>query len=261
MLQLLAIFSVFSLLAFSGLLEQRRVFNFSAGPAALSLPVLLKARRELLSHNGAGAAIFEQSHRDAGGPVQVMIASATRRVKSLLSVPDTHEVLYMHGGAHGQFAALPLNLCREGQVADYVVTGFWSQRAHDEGAKQTRAVTIPGVSGDGTSLVSPAPWRLSNGSCFVHFCASETIDSFEFFSEPDVADKSVPLVGDFTSTILSRRIDVSRYGVIYASGGKNLGPAGFVMVIVRRDLLDRSRPNCPSILNWKAHAETKPIPR
>ncbi len=228
MQQLVAIFGVFCLLAFSGLLDsdrQRRVFNFSAGPAALSLPVLLKAQREFLNYNGAGAAIFEQSHRDAGGAVQVMIASAARRVRSLLRVPEAYEVLYLHGGAHGQFAALPLNLCEPGQVADYVETGFWSKRAHDEGAKQGPATLFRGVAPDGVSLVTPAEWKISNNSCFVHFCASETIDSFEFFSEPEISNTKVPLVGDFTSTILSRRIDIGKYGVIYASGGKNLGPS------------------------------------
>jgi phosphoserine aminotransferase len=228
MQQLVAIFGVFCLLAFSGLFDsdrQRRVFNFSAGPAALSLPVLLKAQSEFLNHNGAGAAIFEQSHRDAGGAVQVMIASATQRVRSLLSIPATYEVLYLHGGAHGQFAALPLNLCEPGQMADYVNTGFWSKRAHDEAARQGPATLVNGVASDGVSLVPPSSWAISNNSCFVHFCASETIDSFEFFSEPDISKPSVPLVGDFTSTILSRRIDISKYGVIYAAGGKNLGPS------------------------------------
>jgi phosphoserine aminotransferase len=165
----------------------------------------------------------------------------------------------MHGGAHGQFAALPLNLCSESQVADYVVTGFWSQRAHDEGAKQTNTSIITGVLPNTTSLAPSASWTVSPNSCFVHFCVSETIDSYEFFSEPSVPAGTV-LVGDFTSTLLSRSVDISKYGVVYASGGKNLGPSGFVVVIVRRDLLSRASPRCPSILSWKAHAESKPIP-
>ena len=168
-------------------------------------------------------------------------------------------VRYMHGGAHGQFAALPLNLCSEGQVADYVVTGFWSRRAHDEGAKQSKTSLIEGASSDASKLLPSSHWKLSNNSCFVHFCASETIDSLEFFTEPEVPADKV-LVGDFTSTLLSRPVDVSKYGVIYASGGKNLGPSGMVAVIVRKDLLNRVQPRCPSILSWKAHAESVPIP-
>lgn len=115
----------------------------------------------------------------------------------------------MHGGAHGQFAALPLNLCSDSQTADYVVTGFWSQRAHDEGAKQAKTSVIKGVAADGISLVPSSQWTVSPNSCFVHFCASETIDSFEFFSEP-VVGPNVVLVGDFTSTLLSRPVDVSK---------------------------------------------------
>jgi phosphoserine aminotransferase len=153
--------------------------------------------------------LFEQSHRDHDGPVQKMIVSAASRLRRLLDVPAQYEILYMHGGAHGQFAALPLNLCSENQVADYVVTGFWSQRAHDEGSKQAKTSVIKGVSADGTSLLPSSEWKISNNSCFVHFCASETIDSFEFFSEPSVSPGTV-LVGDFTSTLLSRPVDVSK---------------------------------------------------
>ena len=263
MQQLLVFFGAFLFLAFSGVFHSdKRVFNFSAGPASLPLPVLERARAELLGSSTGGAAVFEQSHRDAGGAVQVMMSRAVDRLRRLLSVPPSHEVLFMQGGAHGQFAALPLNLCSPGQTGDFVRTGFWSNRARDEAARHAAVATnlIEGVTADGKSLRPASQWNISSNSCFVHFCASETIDSLEYFEEPVLSRPEVPLVGDFTSTLLSRPVDVAKYGVIYASGGKNLGPAGFVLVIVRRDLLSRVSSACPSVLSWKAHAETKPIP-
>jgi phosphoserine aminotransferase len=176
----------------------------------------------------------------------------------MLSIPETHEVLYMHGGAHGQFAAVPLNLCGPEQTGTYITTGFWSNRAADEGAKQIAVRKISGLRNG--ALLASDEWKVPADSCFVHFCASETIDGVEYLRDDLTTPHGIPLVGDFTSTLLSRRVDISKYGVIYASGGKNLGPSGFVAVIVRKDLLQKAQKRTPAILDWTAHAQTQPIP-
>lgn len=204
---------------------------------------------------------MQMSHRDAGGHVQNCISSATDRLRSLLDVPSNYHILFMQGGAHGQFSAIPLNLLADKSQADYVSTGFWSQRAIKEAAKYCDVrLAYDGVKDGFSCIPSVTEWNISSDSGYVHICANETIHGLEFLEDPELPPGSPPLVGDFTSTLLSRPIDVSKYGCIYASGGKNLGPAGVTVVIVRKDLVGRESSMCPAVLSYSAMAYSKPVP-
>lgn len=205
--------------------------------------------------------MMEMSHRDAGGPVQNAIASAADKLRTLLNVPSNYHIIFMQGGAHGQFAAVPLNLLGSKRQADYVNSGFWSVRAAAEAAKYCDVhFAYDGKKEDYSHIPPVSEWDISPDSAYVHICANETIHGLEFHEDPVLPPGSPPLVADFTSTLLSRLIDVSKYGCIYASGGKNLGPAGVTVVIVRDDLVGIESSECPSVLSYSKMAYSKPIP-
>jgi len=227
-----------------------RVFNFSAGPAALPTEVLEQLRDEMLDWHGQGMSVMEMSHR---GKAFVGIAGqAEADLRELMAIPPNYKVLFLQGGATGQFAALPLNLTRPDSVADYVNTGAWSKKAIGE-AKRFCKVNVAADAGGNYSTIPPrSAWNLTPGAAYVHYTPNETIGGVEFHDVPDVGD--VPLVADMSSTILSRPVDVSRFGVIYAGAQKNIGPAGLVVVIVREDLLGRARADVPTVFDWKAMA-------
>ncbi len=227
-----------------------RVFNFSAGPAALPAEVLRQLRDEMLDWHGHGMSVMEMSHR---GKAFVGIAQqAEADLRELLAVPANYKVLFLQGGATAQFAAIPLNLTRPDAVADYVNTGAWSKKAIGEAKRYCRVNVAADAGGSYASIPPPADWKLTAGAAYVHYTPNETIGGVEFHAVPEVGD--VPLVADMSSTILSRPIDVSRYGVIYAGAQKNIGPAGLVVVIVREDLLGRARADVPTVFDWKAMA-------
>jgi phosphoserine aminotransferase len=227
-----------------------RVFNFSAGPAALPVEVLEQVRDELLDWRGHGASVMELSHR--GKPFLGVAQQAEADLRELLAVPAGYKVLFLQGGATGQFAAIPLNLTTRDSMADYVNTGAWSKKALGEAKKYCRVNVAADAAGHYTSIPPQSQWRLTAGASYVHYTPNETIGGVEFHWVPDTG--SVPLVADFSSTILSRPIDVARFGVIYAGAQKNLGPPGLVVVIVRDDLLGRARPDVPAVLDWTAMA-------
>ncbi len=227
-----------------------RVFNFSAGPAALPLEVLEQLRDEMLDWRGQGMSVMEMSHR---GKAFVGIAEqAEADLRELLAVPANYKVLFLQGGATGQFAAIPLNLAKPDAVADYVHTGAWSKKAIGEAKRYCKVNVAADAGGSYSSVPDLATWKLTPGAAYVHYTPNETIGGVEFPFVPDVG--TVPLVADFSSTILSRPLDVHRYGVIYAGAQKNIGPAGLVVVIVREDLLGRARPDTPTVFDWKAMA-------
>jgi phosphoserine aminotransferase len=227
-----------------------RVFNFSAGPAALPAEVLEQLRDEMLDWHGQGMSVMEMSHR---GKAFVGIAEqAEADLRELMAIPANYKVLFLQGGATAQFAAVPLNLARPDSVGDYVNTGAWSKKAIGE-AKRFCKVNIAADAGGNYSSIPPrAEWKLTPGAAYVHYTPNETIGGVEFHEVPDVGD--VPLVADMSSTILSRPIDVTRFGVIYAGAQKNIGPAGLVVVIVRDDLLGRGRAELPTVFDWTAMA-------
>jgi len=228
-----------------------RIFNFSAGPAVLPESVLRQAAAEMLDWHGSGMSVMEMSHR---GKEFIGIADkAEADLRTLLAIPANYKVLFLQGGAIGENAIVPMNLFGGRTAADYVHTGEWSKKSIKE-AKKYGTVNIAASSEDKRFTCVPAreTWKLDPNAAYVHVCTNETIGGVEYQQAPDVG--GVPLVADMSSHILSRVIDVSRYGVIYGGAQKNAGPAGLTLVIVRDDLLDRALPITPSAFHWKEQA-------
>ena len=225
-----------------------RVINFNAGPATLPLPVLEYAHNEFLDHEGTGMSLIEHSHR--GAAYAKVHEEAKSLFKELLAIPDTHEVLFMQGGATGQFALVPLNLRAPGQSADYVMTGAWSDKALVE-AKITGDAREAGtgkVDGKYTRVPTQAELDLDANAAYAHYTTNNTIMGTQFHYVPDSGD--VPLVADMSSDILCRPIDVAKYGLIYAGAQKNLGPSGITVLILRKDLAERSPDTIPKIFRY-----------
>jgi phosphoserine aminotransferase len=228
-----------------------RVFNFAAGPATMPLEVLEQARDELTDWHGSGMSVMEISHRSKA--FLAAAGEAEIRLRELLTVPRGYRVLFLQGGATGQFAAVPLNLAPAQASADYLNTGAWSKRAIAEAQRFVKVnVAADEAPSKYTTVPAPGALRLSPGAAYVHYTANETIGGVEFPYVPDSA--AVPLVADMSSNILSRPVPVEKFGVIYAGAQKNIGPAGLVLVIVRDDLLDRARPGTPAVWNYGAMA-------
>ncbi len=228
-----------------------RIYNFSAGPAMLPEPVLQRAREELLDWQGSGMSVMEMSHR---GKEFVSIAErAQGTLREILAVPDNYRVLFLQGGATGQFAAVPLNLLRGIGRAGYVDTGQWSRKAITEAERFCRVDVVVSARETGYSSIPPqSEWSLNPEAAYVHFTPNETIGGVEFHWVPDVG--RVPLVADMSSTLLSRPVEVSRFGVIYAGAQKNIGPAGLAVVIVREDLVGHAAKDTPAILDYSIQA-------
>ncbi|HWD17143.1 MAG TPA: 3-phosphoserine/phosphohydroxythreonine transaminase [Casimicrobiaceae bacterium] len=229
-----------------------RVYNFSAGPAAMPLPVLERAQAELLDWHGTGMSVMEMSHR--GAAFTSIIEKAERDLRALLAIPDDYRVLFLQGGALAQNAAVPLNLMAPGGIADYVDTGHWSQKSIAE-ARKYGDVNVAASSADANYTYVPAQstWKRARHAAYVHVTTNETIGGVEYFWIPDTGD--VPLVADASSHILSRPFEVAKFGVIYAGAQKNIGPAGLTVVIVRDDLLGCARRECPSVLDYAVQAK------
>ncbi len=230
-----------------------RVYNFSAGPAAIPDAVLERVRSDIPDWNGTGMSVMEVSHRS---PEFVALAEqSVQDLRELLDIPDDYSVLFPQGGATLQFAMVPLNLAAEGQVVDYVQTGSWSKKAIAEASRYCK-VNIVADSGDRnfTYIPEQTRWQRSSDAAYLHYCANETIAGVEFPFIPAAGD--VPLVSDMSSTLLSRPLDVSKFGVIYAGAQKNIGPAGITLVIVRKDLLGRARSTTPSLLDYAVYDES-----
>lgn len=227
-----------------------RVFNFSAGPAAIPDAVLERIRDDIPDWNDTGMSVMEVSHRSK--EFVAVAARAEQNLRDLLSIPENYSVLFPQGGATLQFAMAPLNLSSEGQTVDFVQTGSWSKKAIAEASKFCN-VNIVADSSDQNFTYVPAEdgWQRSNDAAYLHYCANETIAGVEFPFVPNSGD--TPLVCDMSSTILSRPVDVSRFGVIYAGAQKNIGPAGVTLVIVRKDLLGKARAETPSLLNYAVY--------
>lgn len=228
-----------------------RVWNFSAGPAALPREVLERASREMLDWNGGGASVMEQSHR--GKRFIAMAAQAEADLRELMHVPDDYTVLFLQGGATQHFAQIPMNLAGEGDSADYIVSGHWGAKAVNEAAAYVRVnVAASGETDHFLKLPPRADWQLDPNAAYVHYTPNETIHGVEFHEVPDVG--AVPLVADMSSSILSRPLDVSRFGLIYAGAQKNIGPSGLVVMIIRRDLLQRAGRPMAKIFRYAEHA-------
>lgn len=229
-----------------------RVFNFSAGPAALPEEVLQQAREEMLDWRGSGMSVMEMSHR--GKEFMSIAEAAETDVRELMAIPDNYKVLFLQGGASSQFAMVPLNLAAGNRAVDYVVTGSWSKKAVAE-ARRFATVNIAANTEDGrfTAVPAQAELQLTAGAAYVHYTPNETIQGVEFPYVP--ATEGVPLVADMSSTILSRPLDVAQFGVIYAGAQKNIGPAGLTLVIVREDLIGNAQDGTPTMLQYAVQAE------
>lgn len=225
-----------------------QVYNFSSGPAMLPVDVLKQAQEELRDWQGIGTSVMEISHRSKEF-IQVA-QEAEQDFRDLLNIPSEYKVLFCHGGGRAQFAALPLNLLGDKNQADYIDGGYWAASAVKEAKKycQPNVLDVK-VTVDGLRALKPMrEWQLSDNAAYMHYCPNETIDGIAIDETPDFGDAIV--TADFSSTVLSSPIDVSRYGVIYAGAQKNIGPAGLTLVIVREDLLGKAHLSCPSILDY-----------
>ena len=229
-----------------------RVFNFSAGPAVLPEAVLGQAAAEMLDWHGSGMSVMEMSHR--GKEFISIHAEAERDLRELLAVPANYKVLFLQGGAIAENAIVPMNLLRGRSVADYVNTGEWSKKSIKE-AKKYCTVNVAASSEDKQFTYIPPreSWKLSPDAGYVHICSNETIGGLEYHWVPDTG--AVPLVADMSSHILSRPVDIKRYGLIYGGAQKNIGPAGLTLVIVREDLIGQAAPFTPSAFDYKQQAE------
>ena len=229
-----------------------RVFNFSAGPATLPPSVLETAAAEMLDWNGSGMSVMEMSHR--GPEFMAIHARALGLLRELLNVPANYKILFLQGGAIGQNALVPLNLLRGKTVVDYVDTGEWSKRSIDEARHYAQVRVAASSQAQGYRCI-PArqTWNLDPDAAYVHICANETIGGVEYHWTPQTG--SVPLVADMSSNLMSRPVDVSRYGLIYAGAQKNIGPAGLTIVIVREDLLGGALPITPSAFDYTLQAQ------
>jgi len=228
-----------------------RVFNFAAGPSALPLPVLERARDELLDWQHSGMSVMEVSHR--GKAFVDLAEQAEADLRELMGVPAGYRVLFLQGGATAQFTAIPMNLTAAGDTADYVCTGVWGKKAIAEARKFCAVDVVADEAASGyTSVPAAASLRFTPGAAYAHYTPNETIGGVEFPYVPDTG--GVPLVADFSSSILSQPIDVARFGLIYAGAQKNIGPSGLVIVIVRDDLVGRARPGTPPIWDYAVMA-------
>ena len=228
-----------------------RVYNFSAGPAMLPQAVIERAREEMLDWNGSGMSVMEMSHR--GKEFMSIAEQSERDLRELMGIPDNYKVMFLQGGASSQFAMVPMNLLRGKDGADYINTGSWSKKAIAE-AKRYGNVNIAGTSEESKFTKVPAQdeLKLNADAAYVHYTPNETIGGVEFYYVPETG--GVPLVADMSSTILSRPVDVSKYGIIYAGAQKNIGPAGLTVVIVRDDLIGEPIDGTPTMFNYATHA-------
>jgi phosphoserine aminotransferase len=233
-----------------------RIFNFSAGPAVLPLPVLEEAQRDLIGLPGVGMSIMEISHRSK--TFDEIIGRAENGLRNLLGLPDNYHVLFLQGGASLQFSMIPMNLLPDSGSADYILTGSWGKKAVKE-AKKTGAVNVAATMADGNFTRVPAQdeLKLDPHAAYVHLTSNETIEGVEWKGEPEVGD--VPLICDASSDILSRPVRVERYGLIYAGAQKNMGPSGVTLVILRDDLLSRIPEGLHTMLDYRTHVEAKSL--
>ena len=230
-----------------------RIYNFSAGPSMLPLPVLEKAASELVSYDTSGMSVMEMSHRSPA--YEAIIEKAERDLRALMHIPDNYKVLFLQGGASTQFAAVPLNLMRRTGKADYIVTGQFSGKAYKEALKLGYDARLVATTKEDNFSYIPSVTKedIRTDAAYLHICFNNTIYGTKFPYIPQTGD--IPLVADMSSCILSEPVDVSKFGVIYAGAQKNMAPAGMTLVIVRDDLLSYAEEKMPTMLEWKTMAE------
>ncbi len=228
-------------------------YNFSAGPAVLPKSVMLRAQAEMIDWHDSGMSVMEMSHR--GKHYMSIIEKVESDFRSLFNVPKNYKVLFLQGGAIAQNSMVPLNLLN-GKKANYVVSGYWSKRSYQDALPfGDMSIAASSESIGYTKAPDLQEWKIDSSASYIHFCSNETIHGVEYFDLPSV--KTIPVVADMSSHILSRPVDISQFGVIYAGAQKNIGPAGLTIVIVRDDLLEVASPLTPSVFNWKTQVENQ----
>lgn len=227
---------------------EKRVFNFSAGPSMLPLEVLEQAAKEMTNYNGSGMSVMEMSHRSA--EFKQIIETAEQDLREIMNIPDNYRVLFLQGGGHLQFAMVAANLMRQSKKADYIVTGSWSKKASKEAAKYGDVKVVASSEDKNfTYIPKVAKEDFRPDADYVYICANNTIYGSRYTQLPDTG--AIPLVADFSSSILSEEIDVSKFGIVWAGAQKNVGPAGVVIVIIREDLIGFAPENTPSMMDYK----------
>lgn len=236
---------------------EKRIVNFSSGPAVLPLSVLQEAQRDLVCLPGVGASILEISHRSK--EFEAILAQTEANLRTLLKIPSNYKVLFIQGGSRLQFTMIPKNLLQAGQSADYIVTGSWSKMALDEAQREgSTRVAYNGKATNFDRLPEQGQIELDPNAAYAYICSNETIQGVQFAAEPNVGN--VPLVCDSSSDFLHRPLDISKYGVLYACAQKNAGPSGVTVVIIREDLLNRSSDKLPTMLNYQSFAKENSMP-
>lgn len=235
-----------------------QVFNFSAGPAMLPVEVLYKAQQELCNWNGMGVSVMEISHRSQA--FMKIVKQTERNLRELLIIPENYKIIFCHGGARGQFAALPLNLFQPNETVDYIVGGYWAKFAAKEAENYctVNKINIQLRKSDHLSVQTMDQWLLTTTSKYLHYCPNETIDGIAIHTLPNFSTDKI-VIADYSSAILSRPLDISRFGVIYSSAQKNIGLAGITLIIIREDLLGLARKSTPSIFNYKILSENNSL--
>ncbi|WP_103623400.1 3-phosphoserine/phosphohydroxythreonine transaminase, partial [Bacillus thuringiensis] len=233
-----------------------RVYNFSAGPSILHLPVLEKVQKELVNYNGTGMSIIEMSHRSSY--FQSIIEEASNLLRELMSIPDEYDILFLQGGASLQFSMIPFNLMNTYKKAGYVLTGSWSKKALQEAEKVGEVQVIASSEQEKFTTIPKLDGLLSDEKLdYVHITTNNTIEGTKYVDIPHV--ERVPLVADMSSNILSERYDVSKFGLIYAGAQKNLGPAGLTIAIIKRDLIGGADRSCPTMLNYETYSKNNSL--
>lgn len=229
---------------------EKGVLNFAPGPAKIPEEVLAQVQKELVNYEGLGISVMEMSHRSAH--FAKIVNEAENDLRELLGIPDNYKVLFLQGGGTGEFAAVPLNLARDGKSADYIITGSWSAKAAKEAEKFTKVKPVLKKLDKYDRIPPQSEWNLDPNASYVYYCANETVHGVEFDFVPET--NGIPLVCDMSSTFLSRPVDVSKFGLIYAGAQKNIGCAGVTVVIVRDDLISNPSPQCPIVFDYKVQA-------
>jgi len=230
----------------------KRIYNFSSGPAVMPLPVLERAREEMLSIGGTGMSVMEMSHRSKF--FSDVIGSTEHKLRGLLSVPESYKILFLQGGAALQFSMVPMNFLESGRSADFVVTGAWGVKAESEAAKLGKTNVIYTSESNGfRSVPGQSELKFSSDAAYIHYTSNETIDGVEFKYELDGG--GIPVICDASSNILSKPFDIEKYALIYAGAQKNIGPSGVTFVVIREDMLERVPPNLPMLLDYRTIAE------
>lgn len=234
-------------------MEQKQTINFGAGPAKLPHTVLIQAQRELLNCSGSGVSVLEMSHRSSD--FNKIINRTECLLRELLNIPDNYKVMFLQGGGSAQFSAVPLNLIglKEDRCADYLVTGTWSEKAAKEAEKYGKVNIVHPKLDSYTKIPHPSSWTLNPSASYVYYCCNETVHGVEYNFIPET--NGVVLVSDMSSNFLSRPVDVSKFGLIFAGAQKNVGCAGVTVVIVREDLIGRTLKECPIVLDYKVQSE------